>query len=238
LNLARLAQRYESAKKTSTLARSDGNSASSWNATRAQSGLCRPIRVSLRACQLHVPCAMHMGCTCPAGSSRLASGKAAADGMCVHVTMVIVRSDRGHSPEWLPRAACSNAPGASCISADPRAPGCRGDRGTTGTVESRWALQGCAANVQTGRGLGSPAARAASCSAADGRRTVLVRQVHRLDHACPFACDRSPTGICHLSSRSYIGLPSAYASVRCLRLRRCLRDALHWLACPCWPSLN
>ena len=64
-------------KYPSNLAHSDGKPRVRLrsHATRAQSGLCRPIRVSLRACQLHLPCAIHTGCTRPAGSSRLASGK-------------------------------------------------------------------------------------------------------------------------------------------------------------------
>jgi hypothetical protein len=51
-------------------------------------------------------------------------GKAAAGGMCACVALVIVRSDRGHRPERLPLAARSSYLGISCISADPRAPGC------------------------------------------------------------------------------------------------------------------
>ena len=64
-------------KYPSNLAHSDGKPRVqlSSHATRAQSGLCRPIWVSLRACQLHIPCVIHMGCARPAGSSRLASGK-------------------------------------------------------------------------------------------------------------------------------------------------------------------
>ena len=63
-------------KDPSNLAHSDGKPRVqlSSHATRAQSGLCRQIWVSLRACQLHLPCAMHTGCTPPAGSSRRASG--------------------------------------------------------------------------------------------------------------------------------------------------------------------
>ena len=62
--------------KHSTLSHSDGKPRVqlSSHATRAQSGLCRPIWVSLRPCQLHLPWAMHTGCTRPAGSSRRASG--------------------------------------------------------------------------------------------------------------------------------------------------------------------
>jgi hypothetical protein len=41
----------------------------------SERGLCRPIWASLRACKLQVPAAMHMGCTRPTGSSRLACGK-------------------------------------------------------------------------------------------------------------------------------------------------------------------
>ena len=57
-------------KYPSNLAHSDGKPRVqlSSHATRAQSGLCRPIWVSLRACQLHIPWAMHTGCTRPAGS--------------------------------------------------------------------------------------------------------------------------------------------------------------------------
>jgi hypothetical protein len=49
---------------------------------------------------------------------------AAAGGTCARVAIAIVRSDRGYSPEWLPLAACSRYLGISCMSADPRAPGC------------------------------------------------------------------------------------------------------------------
>jgi hypothetical protein len=64
-------------KYPSHLAHSDGKPRVqlSSHATRAQSGLCRPIWVSLRACQLHIPWAMHTGCTRPAGSSGRASVK-------------------------------------------------------------------------------------------------------------------------------------------------------------------
>jgi hypothetical protein len=72
--------------------------------------------------------------------------EAAADGTCTRVTTVCVRSDRGHSPEWLSLAS-------------------------------------------------------------------------------------------HLRSRSFIGPPSAYDSVRCWWHRRRVRDALHLFACPCWPTL-
>ena len=45
------------------------------------------------------------------------------------------------------------------------------------------------------------------------------------------------TGISQLYSRSFLGPPSADASVGCSWLRRRIRDALHFLACPGWPSL-
>jgi len=111
-------------KYPSKLAHSDGKPRVqlSSHATRAQNGLCRPIWVSLRACKLRFPCAMHTGCTRPAGSSRLASGTPPPMAP-PRVAIAIVRSDRGYSPEWLPLAACSNAPDVSCISADPRALG-------------------------------------------------------------------------------------------------------------------
>ena len=59
------------------------------------------------------PQAMHTGCTCPAGSSRLVSGKPPP---VARACLVIVRSHRDYSPEWLQLAACRNYPGASCIS--------------------------------------------------------------------------------------------------------------------------
>ena len=80
--------------KHPTLSHSDGKPRVqlSSHATRAQSGLCRPIWVSMRACQLHIPWAMHTRCTRPAGSSRRASGKPPPVA-CACVAMAIVRSD-------------------------------------------------------------------------------------------------------------------------------------------------
>ena len=107
-------------------------------------------------------------------------GKAAAGGLCACVAMVIVRSDRGHRPERLPLAACSNYLGISRISPDPRAPG-RPWATTGATVDS--------VSSHTSRGSASlrhrcavctiadwarawPATHAASCSVADSRRTA------------------------------------------------------------------
>jgi hypothetical protein len=54
---------------------------------------------------------------------------------------------------------------------------------------------------------------------------------------CPFICDRSPTGIGHPRSRSFIEPPSAYASASCWRLPQRIGDVLLLLACPRWPTL-
>jgi hypothetical protein len=91
-------------------------------------------------------------------------GKAAAGGICACVTMVIVRSDRGHRPERLPLAACSSYLGMYCISAHPRAPG--RPWATAGeTVESHAARLGkfappmCSVHSRLGEGMAC-----ASCS--------------------------------------------------------------------------
>ena len=72
-------------------------------------------------CMILIPCVR--SARVAAGSSWLASG-APPPVARARVT----NSDRCDpiqvaAPEWLPRAACTNVPGASCISTDPRAPG-------------------------------------------------------------------------------------------------------------------
>ena len=58
------------------LAHSDGNRASRRSlATRAQSGLCRPICAGCAACKLHARCAMHARCMYGAGGCWIAPGK-------------------------------------------------------------------------------------------------------------------------------------------------------------------
>ena len=60
----------------SALAYSDGKRASKSSlATRAQSGLCRPICADYSAHKLHVRCAIHRGCMHAAGSCWIAPGK-------------------------------------------------------------------------------------------------------------------------------------------------------------------
>ena len=103
-------------------------------------------------------------------------GKAAAGGICACVALVIVRSDRGHRPERLPLAACSSYLGMSCVSADPRAPG-RPWATAGATVEShvarlcKFAPPMCSVH-HSRLGEAWPATHAASCSAADSRRTA------------------------------------------------------------------
>jgi hypothetical protein len=76
--------------------------------------------VSLQAVDLLVLCAYDVA----AKRRRLLEPRrAAASGVSVRHHLHIVRSDRGHSPAWRPLAACSSAPGAFCISTDPRASG-------------------------------------------------------------------------------------------------------------------
>jgi hypothetical protein len=93
-------QRYPS-----KLAHSDGNCASSRSlATRAQSGLCRPICADYSAHKLHVRCARHRGCMRAAGICWVAPGKPP---LVAYVcgAMLIMRSDNNYSPEWPPLAA-------------------------------------------------------------------------------------------------------------------------------------
>jgi hypothetical protein len=103
-------------------------------------------------------------------------GKAAARGMCACVALVIVRSDRGHRPERLSLAACSRHPGISCMSADPRAPGCPW---ATAVARSSHTWRGssslshrCAVCTTADWARACPATRAASCSAAHCGRTA------------------------------------------------------------------
>ena len=52
----------------------------------------------------------------------------------------------------------------------------------------------------------------------------------------PLRMRATTIGISHLRSRSFMGPHSAYHSVRCWRLRRRIRDALHLFACPVFDS--
>ena len=101
------------------------------------------------------------------------------------------------APEWLPLAACSNAPDISCICADPRASTGTSvsDRGSTGeSLVARllkFAPPMCSVHSRTGQ-WACPATHAASCSAADGRRSASARSAsigsimrapsHAIDH--------------------------------------------------------
>jgi len=122
-------------------------------------------------------------------------GKAAAGGICACVALVTVRSDRGHRPERLLLAACSSYLGISCVSADHRA---TGRPWATAVALASHTSRGssslrhrCGVRSRTGQ-WACPATRAASCSAADGRRTASARSVsigqimrapsHAIDH--------------------------------------------------------
>ena len=94
-------------KYPSNLAHSDGNRASRRSlATRAQSGLCRPICADYSAHELHARCALHRGCMRLAGIRWIAPGKPPpAARLCGTVLIVTVRSDRDYNSERAPRAA-------------------------------------------------------------------------------------------------------------------------------------
>ena len=105
-------------KLPSKLAHSDGNRASRRSlATRAQSGLCRPICADYSAHKLHVRCAIHRGCVRAAGICWIAPGKPP---LVAYVcgTMLIVRSDRDKNPERAPLAARHDAMSYPCVCAE------------------------------------------------------------------------------------------------------------------------
>ena len=105
-------------KYPSKLAHPDGNRASRRSlATRALSGLCRPICADYSAHKLHARCALHRGCMRAAGIRRIAPGKLP---LVAYVcgTMLIVRSDRDHSTEWPPLAARHDAMSYPCVCAE------------------------------------------------------------------------------------------------------------------------
>jgi hypothetical protein len=111
---------------------------------------------------------MHAGCSRPAGSS---AGMRLERRRRWHVRATpsqSLRSDRGHRPERLPLAACSSYLGMSCVSADPRAPGCP------------WATA-VALSSHTSRGSSSLRHRCAVCTAGlgDGHALRLVRLAAR-----------------------------------------------------------
>jgi hypothetical protein len=171
---------------------------------------------------------MHTGCTRPAGSSRLASRKPPPMA-CARGSMVIVRSDRGYNPGGLPLAACSNAPGASCISADARVPGLPWARSSRGSiVESRSQIARlfkamCRRDVAT-RQLAADMPAVAQ---------PLQGPVRSARSCVPFVCERSPISGADPSSgrRAHVLLRDA-----CGRddSRGRIRNALLWLACPCF----
>ena len=144
-----------------------------------------------------------------------------------------LRSDRGHRPERLPLAACSSYLGMSCVSADQRAPGC--PWATAGATVEAHVARLCKFDVRCAQqdwAWACPATRAASCSAADSGRTASAGSgcIGSIMSAPSHAIDK------HRSKpspdRSFLGPPSADASVGCWRLRRRIRDALHLFACP------
>ncbi len=96
-------------KYPAKLAHSDGNRVSGRSlATRAQSGLSRPICADYSAHKLHVRCARRRGCMRAAGSCWIAPGKPP---LVAYVcgTMLTVRSDRDYNSERPPLAARHDA---------------------------------------------------------------------------------------------------------------------------------
>jgi hypothetical protein len=139
----------------------------------------RPLPADLGE-RASVPAASSVCCAYGMHASRRQQqacvGKAAAGVMCACVASVIVRSDRGHRPERLPLAARSRYLGISCMSADPRAPGCPW---ATAVARSSHTWRGsaslrhrCAVCTTADWARACPATRAASCTAADCGRTA------------------------------------------------------------------
>ena len=181
---------------------------------------------------------MHTGCTRPAGSSRLASKKAASAGPCVHARgnrCDLIEINSPERDEWLPLAACSNAPDVSRKPTDPRA---RGRPWATGsTVESHVAPPMCSVHSRTGQ-RACPATRAASCSAADGRRAASARfgYVGSIMGAPSCAIDHhrnkpSPEAILHRATKRRCFCAMLAAATMDPR-----RAALVRVPCPRWPT--
>ena len=206
------------------------------HATRAQNGLCRRIWQSLRACKLHVPCAMHMGCTRPAG--RLASGKPPPMARVRVLPSQSCDQIEVTAPNGFRSQLVADAPGASCISTDPRGTGTSvGDRGSAVEARSHVARlfkvsHRCADRSWAGPRLVQLAARQLTAVA-----PPLQGPVASARSCVPLRVRAITTGISHLRSRSFLGPPGTYASVGCTRLRRRIRGALLLFACPCWPTL-
>jgi hypothetical protein len=160
----------------------------------------RPLPADLGE-RASVPAASSVCCAYGMHASRRQQqacvGKAAAGVMCACVASVIVRSDRGHRPERLPLAARSRYLGISCMSADPRAPGCPW---ATAVARSSHTWRGsaslrhrCAVCTTADWARACPATRAASCTAADCGRTAstgsgCIGSIMRAPE-----CDRSPS---------------------------------------------
>ena len=184
---------------------------------------------------------MHTGCTRPAGRSRPASGRPPPVA-CACVAMVIVRSDRGHRPERLSLAACSRYLGISCVSANPRAPGCPW---ATAVERSSHTLRGssslshrCAVCTTADWARACPAARAASCSAADCGRTASAGS------GCISSIMRAPSSaIDHHRSKPSLEpiLPRAtrrgyFCGMLAAATTDPRRAALVRVPCPRWPT--
>ncbi len=100
------------------LRHSDGNRASRRSlATRAQSGLCRPICADYSAHKLHVRYALRRGCMRATGICWIAPGKPPPVAY-VCGTMLIVQSDRDYSPERAPLAARHGDLSTPCVCAE------------------------------------------------------------------------------------------------------------------------
>ena len=105
-------------KCPSKLAHADGNCASRRSlATRALSGLCRPICADYSAHKLHVRGALHRGCVRAASICWIAPGKPP---LVAYVcgTMLILRSDRDYNSERRPLAARHDALSTPCVCAE------------------------------------------------------------------------------------------------------------------------
>ncbi len=105
-------------KCPSNLAHSDGNRASRRSlATRALSGLCRPICAVYSAHKLHVRCDIHRGCMRAAGICWIAPGKPPPVAYVCGI-MLIVRIDSDYNSERARLAARHDALSTPCVCAE------------------------------------------------------------------------------------------------------------------------
>ncbi len=196
---------------------------------------------------LRTACSMHRGCVRPAGSQVASARKAAADGAwvrcrysCDRIEATAQPKDGFHSQPVAMFWACPACPWGPGASVRNRRGTGRASRSAKGT-----ALQVMLTMCRLGMACDSCTMR--SCSAADSVRTLSLCNAwpHRLDHACPFVCERASAegnpgaghrpasaNRAHMRMRHSCGCGDVSAT-RCPRCVPCWSTLLRRLEVPC-----